>query len=54
MVQQTDDVGGASAEADGCKSARLALMLQECEACIDDELQECEACVELDLSVRSR
>ena len=32
MVQQTDDVGGASAEADSCKSARLDLMLQECEA----------------------
>jgi len=32
MVQQTDDVGGASAEADSCKSARLDLMLQGCEA----------------------
>ena len=29
-------------------------MLQECEACGDNELQECEACVELDLSMRSR
>jgi hypothetical protein len=35
MVQRTDDVGGASAEADSCKSARLALILQECETCVD-------------------